>query len=80
MEIKDISGKPMRAVDVYSISINFMKNTLLEELNKNCASEVYDQDIDFVLSVPSIWGDAGKLLIQEAAVQVRFKLAQTILT
>lgn len=71
MEIEDISGKPMKALDVFSISMIYMKQTLLKEVNERTAHCIYENDIEFVLTVPAIWGDLGKLFMQEAAVQVR---------
>ena len=71
LEIEDISGKPMKALDVFSISMIYMKQTLLKKVNERTAHCIYEKDIEFVLTVPAIWGDLGKLFMQEAAVQVR---------
>lgn len=64
----------MKALDVFSISIIFMKTKCLEEVTKGflVCGKVDDRDFDFVLTVPTIWGDAGKLFMREAALQVRF--------
>lgn len=65
----------MKALDVFSISINHMKSILLKKIGAHRDFHLNDEDIDFVLTVPSILGDAGKLFMQEAAVQVRLKFA-----
>lgn len=71
-ELKDISGKPMKALDVFSLSILFMKTRILEELKRKFISiGIYEEDIAIVLTVPAIWGDAGKMFMQQAAFQVR---------
>lgn len=70
MEIEDISGKPMKALDIFAISMIHIKEALLHEMNYRCASDIWLDDIEFVLTVPAIWGDTGKLFMQEAAVQV----------
>ena len=71
MEIEDITGKPMKALELFSISINYMKQRLLKEIKEKVASDINDNHFDFVLTVPAILGDTGKLFMQEAAVQVR---------
>lgn len=73
-EIKDFSGKPIRALDVFSLTIKCMINDFLEHMNK---SDITCNDIDFVLTVPAIWGDIGKMFMREAAVQVSCKLVLT---
>ena len=73
MEIEDITGKPMKALDIFSISIIYMKEIIMTEAKRTIASDIYDGDIDFVLTVPDTWGDTGKLFMQEAAVQVRIQ-------
>lgn len=43
---------------------------MLVEMNKKVASDIFLTDVDFVLTVPAIWGDAAKMFMREAAVQV----------
>lgn len=74
-EIKDCSGKPIRALDVFSLAMKCMINDFLENMNKSI--NITCNDIDFVLTVPAIWGDIGKMFMQEAAVQVSCKLVLT---
>lgn len=62
----------MRAMDVFSIAIRHLKTNMLEEINKRVASNIYDKDVEFILTVPAIWGDAAKMFMREAAVQVSF--------
>ena len=64
----------MRALDVFSLSMKCIKNDLLGKINKFISGEVFAEDIEFVLTVPAIWGDIGKMLMREAAVQVSCKL------
>ena len=71
MEIEDITGKPMKALDLFSISMIHLKEALLHEMYGKYVYDIYHDDIDFVLTVPAILGDTGKLFMQEAAVQVR---------
>lgn len=71
--IEDITGKKMRAMDIFSISIKYLKDTMLETMNIRLADGIIsEKDIDFVLTVPAIWGDEAKFFMREAAIQVRW--------
>ena len=55
-----------------------MMNDCLEKMNEKINGGDLDaEDIDFVLTVPAIWGDIGKMFMREAAVQVSCKLVLT---
>ena len=69
-EIKDISNKKMRAMDVFSICIKHLKDSMLEEMEKTKTFDISEKDVDFILTVPAIWGDAAKMFMREAAVKV----------
>ena len=60
----------MKAMEVFSICIKHLKDGLLEEINKKLTSDIMISDIDFVITVPAIWGDAAKMFMREAAVKV----------
>lgn len=69
--IKDISGKPMRVLDLYSIWIKYFKDLLLHEINQIFADTYFEaDDIDFVLTVPALFGDGATLFFREAAINV----------
>lgn len=62
----------MRAIIVFSYSIRYLKEHLLEKLlTSNLGDKVTVDDIDFVLTVPAIWDDTAKMFMREAAIQVR---------
>ncbi|KAL3863801.1 hypothetical protein ACJMK2_005533, partial [Sinanodonta woodiana] len=68
MTIKDISGKSVLALDVFSASIKYLKNHLLEVLNgKEEYVSILENDIHWVLTVPAIWNDSSKQFMREAA-------------
>lgn len=67
----------MRAMDIFSISIKHLKDTMLETMNTRLANGIIsEKDIDFVLTVPAIWGDEAKFFMREAAIQVSYYLIQ----
>ncbi|KAL3863802.1 hypothetical protein ACJMK2_005534 [Sinanodonta woodiana] len=68
MTIEDISGKSVLALDVFSASIKYLKNHLLEVLNgKEEYVSILENDIHWVLTVPAIWNDSSKQFMREAA-------------
>nr|XP_022291093.1 heat shock 70 kDa protein 12A-like isoform X2 [Crassostrea virginica] len=78
-EVTDVSGKRMKAMDIFSISIKHLKDGMLNELNKRVISTILATDIDFVLTVPAIWGDAAKMFMREAAIQAGINTDQLVL-
>ena len=72
--MNDITGKVMKALDVFSICIMHLKENLLTEMNKRFAVDVSEKDVHYVLTVPGIWGNAAKMFMRKAAAQVRSKM------
>uniref|UniRef100_A0A8W8KYD9 Heat shock 70 kDa protein 12B n=1 Tax=Magallana gigas TaxID=29159 RepID=A0A8W8KYD9_MAGGI len=78
--IKDVTGKKMKAMDVFSICIKYLKDTMLSSMNLQIAEGNFiENDIDFVLTVPAIWGDEAKLFMREAAIKAGIKTNQLTL-
>lgn len=71
-KIKDMTGKPMRAMDVFALCIKYLKDTMIEAMKQKITFDIEDKNIDFVITVPAIWGDAAKLFMREAAINVRW--------
>ena len=67
--LKDVRGKEMPAIKVFSESIKYLKDQLLDALAKK-ATTMTLEDIHWVLTVPAIWSDAAKQFMREAAIQV----------
>lgn len=61
----------MRAMDVFSLCIKYLKDTMIKSMTEKKAFDTLDTNIDFVITVPAIWGDAAKLFMREAALDVR---------
>lgn len=65
----------MKALDIFSISLKYLQDFMLEIMNKNIASGVISKEnIDFVLTVPAIWGDGAKFFMREAAIKVKISV------
>lgn len=78
-EIHDMTGKPLRAMDVFSHCIKYLKDTMISAMTKKITFDIKDTNIDFVLTVPAIWGDAAKLFMREAAINAGIKSDQLTL-
>lgn len=70
-EIKDVTGKSMEAIKVFSIAIKFLKSQLLKKIQERLKNALQDDDLYFVLTVPAIWDDPAKQFMREAAEKVR---------
>lgn len=66
--IRDISGKELPAMYVFSKAIEYMHDHLLNELKDY--DEIAEENINWVLTVPAIWDDSAKHFIRYAAEQV----------
>lgn len=58
---------------VFSLSIKYFKERLLRQLDKS-KDHCSDEDIRWVLTVPAIWGEQAKQLMQESAEMVNFSI------
>ncbi|XP_078340961.1 heat shock 70 kDa protein 12A-like [Crassostrea virginica] len=66
--IEDETGKQLPALVVFSESIKYLKDTLLEEANKQ-QTDIRADDIKWILTVPAIWSDPAKTFMRRAAVE-----------
>ncbi|XP_052081987.1 heat shock 70 kDa protein 12A-like isoform X7 [Mytilus californianus] len=66
--IEDIAGKPMAALEVFTLSIKALVNHLLTLLEKQ-GTGVKAEEIRWVLTVPAIWTDSAKQFMRKGAVQ-----------
>ncbi|XP_062574079.1 heat shock 70 kDa protein 12A-like [Saccostrea cucullata] len=64
--ISDENGKEMLALDVFSSSISYLKNDMLEHC-KNQLTGIGENDIRWVITVPAIWSEAAKSFMRKAA-------------
>lgn len=74
----DINGRKLEAIKVFAHSIRFLKEHLMEEIKKSIVGATY-ADIEFVLTVPAIWGDKAKMFMREAAIAAGIKAEHLII-
>ena len=61
--------KSMSGLAVFSAAIKYLKNYALKELRKK-GSQVNEDEITWVLTVPAIWNDGSRQFMREAATKV----------
>ncbi|CAG2194945.1 unnamed protein product [Mytilus edulis] len=67
MTIKDITGKKeMKAVDVFAYCIENIKDSIFGKA-KEKVTELQENDVHWVLTVPAIWNEAARQFMLEAA-------------
>lgn len=69
IEIEDDNGRKMLACDVFGAVIRHLKDHLLDLLQKR-GTEISNDDIHWVLTVPAIWSDSAKQFMRESAYKV----------
>lgn len=61
--------KKLPASTVFAHCIRYLKDHLLTEINKSFPGTSNDE-VDYVLTVPAIWGERAKRFMREAAKEV----------
>lgn len=75
--VKDRYEKPIKAMKIFSIFIKYLKDSLLETMNKDYKqNRISESDIDFVLLVPAVCGNGAETFMQEAAKNAGIRLNQ----
>ncbi|XP_061183692.1 heat shock 70 kDa protein 12A-like isoform X2 [Saccostrea echinata] len=76
--IKDINGKEMPAMTVFTMAIKYLKEHLMKTLTTRV--DTFTEDlIRWVLTVPAIWDEGAKQFMMEAAVDAGIERKQLIL-
>ena len=69
--LHDQVGKKMKALDVFTAAIKYMREFLLDLLIKRGAQcKLADNEISWIITVPAIWNNAAKQLMRKAAEKV----------
>ncbi|XP_045205239.1 heat shock 70 kDa protein 12A-like [Mercenaria mercenaria] len=76
--IPDDKGRQMAALLVFSISIKYLKDHLMDTLGKRMTG-ILPGDIKWVLTVPAIWSDGSKQFMREAAEKAGIKKESLII-
>lgn len=81
MEIKDHMGKPLAALEVFSKSLEYMKEMVLEKIQEKYEDLVIKEErIHWIVTVPAIWDEFAKQFMREAAEKVNIYLSAFFVT
>ena len=76
LELVDMTGKTMMAIDIFAAVIAYMKKHFLEKVHgEHKAILLKAEDVHFILTVPAIWSDLSKGFMRKAAVKVIYLLS-----
>ena len=64
------NGKHMRALDIFSRALEYLKEKALEAIYKQCGVEYTAEEVLWVVTVPAIWKQSAKQFMREAAYEV----------
>ena len=68
--LKDATGKTLRALKVFALCIQWLKDDLLSEWKTRLPGTIKDDDVHWMLTVPAIWSEAAKQFMRTAAQEV----------
>ena len=63
----------MRALDIFSKSLEYLKDRALERIHKQSGVQYTTEEIQWVVTVPAIWKQSAKQFMREAAFEVTLK-------
>lgn len=69
MEISDVRGRSLPAIDVFSSAIGALMQYLMNQVEKQRIN-LHQDEIKWVLTVPAMWTDKAKEFMRESAKQV----------
>lgn len=61
------NGKSMRALDIFSKALHYLKDKALEAIHKQGGVEYTAKEVRWVVTVPAIWKQSAKQFMREAA-------------
>lgn len=76
--IEDVHGNTMPALTVFSASLRYLKQSLLDDVNDRVIISM--GDIKWVITVPAIWSDPAKTFMRRAAIQVYHLIINSLIT
>ncbi|XP_068758558.1 heat shock 70 kDa protein 12A-like [Montipora capricornis] len=63
------NGKQVRALDIFSYSLEYLKDKALERISDESGIEYTAEEVRWVITVPAIWKQSAKQFMREAAYQ-----------
>ena len=77
--MKAANGQFMKASDVFSEAIKYMKSSIIMLVEKrDMLNKITLENIRWILTVPAIWSDRAKHFMREAAEEVGNYLSKSV--
>ena len=61
----------MDAISVIAMSIKYLKDHAVKNINNTLTKDLKDDDVLYVVTVPAIWDDPAKQFMREASEKVK---------
>lgn len=75
VEVEDHLGKPLDALEVFSKSLNYMREMVMDMLKKDDTHVANNEDnIEWIITVPAIWEEVAKQFVRKAAKKVNISV------
>lgn len=78
MRCRDITGKTLEVGQIFTHCIKFLKESMFQQV-ESVFQGIRDDDIEYVLTVPAIFGENSKMFLREASVNVRMFISSFVL-
>jgi len=68
-QLRDATGKHMKALDVFCIVFCYLKLVILQQINvsKSANLSITSDDVGWMITIPAIWTDEARQFMREAA-------------
>lgn len=76
VEVEDHLGESLDALEVFSKSLNYMREVVMDMLEKDDDTHVANNknNIEWIITVPAIWEEVAKQFVRNAAKKVNITL------
>ena len=71
-KLKSLNGKEFSALKIFSYSLKWLKDTVLNEINDQLLEKIQNENIKWILTVPAIWKAKSKYFMREDDYEVIF--------
>jgi hypothetical protein len=68
-KIKSLNGREFSALKIFSESLKWLHQTVINELNDQSLEKIKNENIKWILTVPAIWKQKAKSFMREACYQ-----------
>jgi len=65
------NGHCVPAIDVFTHALRFFRKHVLQEISDQVSTDVLNEDIYWIITVPAIWTEEAKQFMRLAAYRVR---------